>query len=167
MKIMQRNMMMTNRGTHKRRRLACWLPRKTNREGVKGRMIGSRSQIVPTNFSGNPNARIFKYRRNFSHNLRNPTSPGDSKSSSDAIKQICFQLNIWQRCPDNQIKADQISIFVEQSGPGTESKDCKGIVYLVILYMKNLLPDVKKFPKLHKLIFGTDRSQKPDGDICE
>ena len=42
-------MMMTNAGAHKRRRPACWLRGKTNREGVKGRMIGSRCQILQTN----------------------------------------------------------------------------------------------------------------------
>ena len=42
-------MTMTNVATYKRRRDASWLRGKTNRGGVKGRMIGSHSQILPTN----------------------------------------------------------------------------------------------------------------------
>ena len=69
-----------------------WLPRITNREGVKGRMIGPNSQMLQTN-SISPEIQIPVFSNtggDFSHNLRNP---GDRESTLDAIKQICFQQN--------------------------------------------------------------------------
>ena len=120
---------MTNRATYKRRRLACWLPGKTNREGVKGRMIGSRSQILPTNsnlFLRKSKSKYFQIQEEFQSQLAKSNKCRRQRKLFRCNKANLFATKIWQRWPENQNTVDQIFIFI---CIGTELKDSKGIEY--------------------------------------
>ena len=94
---------MTNVATYKRRRDASWLRGKTNRGGVKGRMIGSHSQILPTNsISPEILKQIFS-------NTGIPVTTCEIEQTLVTVITLWMQKKenwfetkqIWERCPDH------------------------------------------------------------------